>query len=202
MRLGCTAYTLLQFVARSNRSREKSIIYSEYLRKGKSAKTVEIGCGDGSLAVLFQPKNYTGVDVSEERIESARLNHPGYAFYDYSVLSRKFEKLCKEADFFFCTAVLHHLSEKECIKLFNIILNFAKKGAVLVAMEPYRPENLWENPFSYIAAKLDEGKFVRTSREWQKLLKPFLVKTIELKGSFLWPVDGAMFRLEFKNKLK
>ncbi len=41
---------------------------------------LEIGCGTGRIASLFEPKNYVGIDVNPSALISARTNFPNHIF--------------------------------------------------------------------------------------------------------------------------
>ena len=149
------------------------------------------------MAPIFSPKVYTGIDISTDRINEALEKYPGYDFRICSIFNPEFIKFCQQTEFFFCAAVLHHFSNSECCRLFNTIKTYSPRQAVFIVLEPYRPDNFRQNPFSAIMARLDRGKYVRTKDEWLDLFGKNLKEVVYLKGKRNWPVDGAIYVLKF-----
>lgn len=82
---------------------------------------VDLGCGDLTWMnrTLAFKKDYIGIDISEEIIESNRKNYPDKTFMVKSIIMDEIPK----ADLFIIRDVIFHLSNKEIIDLFNIIKN-------------------------------------------------------------------------------
>ena len=65
-------------------------ILSPWLRKQRinavlpylKGKILDYGCGTGTLAGLCQRDLYMGIDIDEESLRTARLQHPGFRFED------------------------------------------------------------------------------------------------------------------------
>jgi len=70
---------------------------------GSASPVLEVGCGVGRLAALFQPADYVGVDINPAAIHVARGRLPDYRFglYDISL------NLPKAPTAFFYTVLLH-----------------------------------------------------------------------------------------------
>jgi SAM-dependent methyltransferase len=43
----------------------------------------DIGCGYGRLAPLFEPQNYKGFDIAAGAIAKAKMEKPGYEFFEW-----------------------------------------------------------------------------------------------------------------------
>jgi trans-aconitate methyltransferase len=185
---------------------QKTILLDEYnrhsdelLRKGgshRSARTLELGCGDGNLAEVFPPQDYVGIDSSNERVLAARRMHPAYQFAVADIRHAEPEALLSGFNFVFCHAVLHHLDDTEVGRLLDWIDRSASKPATFIALEPVLP-GFWRNPAGMILARMDDGRFVRTSQGWRNVLGDRLKSVIEIKSTWRWPVSGEAYVLRF-----
>ena len=92
---------------------EPSPIVGEVLERfgiPKSAKILEIGCGEGRDAIALMQSGYNvlATDVSPAAIEYARNRFPGYG-EQFRVLDCLKESLCEKFDFLYAIAVVHML---------------------------------------------------------------------------------------------
>ena len=101
----------------------------------KSFSLLDVGCGYGEL-VKYLPKNlkykYTGIDIVEEMINSAKQNHENQncKFYLKDIL-----RISQKYDFIICNGIFtlkNNVSEKKMqefvIKCINIFNKFSKIG--------------------------------------------------------------------------
>ena len=101
----------------------------------------------------------------------------------------------KNADFIFCHAMLHHLNDAECAGLIERVGSYARKPATMIMLEPIL-DPWWLNPPGHILAKMDDGKYVRTSGQYKAILG-----TLDsVQGMSLlprWPVRGEAYTKRF-----
>lgn len=105
-------------------------------------KVLDLGCGNGKLAELFQEKpiKYVGCDNSEELLKIARQKYPDREFVLTDGIKMPFAD--NEFDRIFCLAVLHHIPGGELREKFlREIFRVLKKGGSLV-ISSWR---LWPN---------------------------------------------------------
>ncbi|MEQ1918522.1 MAG: class I SAM-dependent methyltransferase [Elusimicrobiota bacterium] len=138
---------------------------------GRAApRVLELACGGGSLAGIFPPDIYLGIDASTERVKAARLNHPEHHFEACDVTSPGFDAHIAGADFIFCHGLLHHIDDASCRALVLKSQRLAKKPATFVVIEPLLAAP-WENPGGYLVAKMDEGYFFRTAEGYRDFFR-------------------------------
>lgn len=137
--------------------------------RGGGPRVLELACGLGSLAELFPPEAYLGVDSSGGRVAAARAAHPGWRFETLDVTSPGFDRLLEGSSFVFCHGLLHHLGDRECRELIGRVRRSCPRPAAFVALEPLLPEPAWRNPPGWLLMKMDEGRFVRGSAGYRAL---------------------------------
>lgn len=74
----------------------------------------EIGCGTGRLASIFSHAVYTGVDISENSLQEAANNYPGYLFKQVSVNGPY-----PAADTYLFYTVMLHLEDVQVFDFFS-----------------------------------------------------------------------------------
>jgi len=145
---------------------------------------VEIGCGTGLLAPKFVNLGvrYVGLDISNERIETAKQTEPRARFYCVNVANNEINL---DIDFRFSImhGVLHHLNDKEV----RDILHFLRQRncELFAAMEPTRPKQTWSEILGTLYCYLDEGDYIRSMNEYRELFRNDDNLTME---SYKWPL--------------
>jgi SAM-dependent methyltransferase len=161
-----------------------------------SLSVLELACGIGNLADLFSPEIYLGIDIAADRITVAQKEHPEYRFQVCDSTSLEFKKLVKDFDFIFCHGLLHHLGDQQCRALLDGIRFLAKKPTTLVGIEPILPLS-WQNPFGFLLAKLDQGRYIRRPQGYRQLFGDCLLRTEELNFFPRWPVREQAYIVKF-----
>ena len=138
----------------------------------KDKKVLDFGCGTGTNARIFEPKDYTGVDIDLDRIELAQELNPKYNFEQ--IKDEKIDLPDESQDYIFICGVLHHISDEvinKYIKEFKRILKH--KGSLLIFEPADFPE--WKIS-SKLMILLDDGEYIRKEKEYFDLFKDFKVK--------------------------
>ncbi len=52
----------------------------KFLEMWKGKKVLDVACGWGRFADMFEPENYLGIDFSQKMIEKARQKYPNHKF--------------------------------------------------------------------------------------------------------------------------
>lgn len=96
-------------------------------------KILEVGCGRGIDAHLYDSKEYTGVDISPELIDCARRNNPKHTFTLMSASKLRFPD--NYFNVVFCKSLLEHLpSELILGDVYSEMLRVSK-GKVIIAWD-------------------------------------------------------------------
>lgn len=103
-----------------------------------SGKVLDAGCGFGRMAPLFDPKLYTGVDISPHLLTIARQDNSSYKFMQENLKYLPFKD--KEFDFAFCISIrqmiLGNLGIEEWQTIENELKRVANKVILLEYEEP------------------------------------------------------------------
>ncbi|MBU0548698.1 MAG: class I SAM-dependent methyltransferase [Candidatus Omnitrophica bacterium] len=188
-------YKKLQVFVHHDHKEQKNILLRElnngHLSEAKSS-VLELACGGGNFAQIFPIECYTGIDLMPDRIAAARRDNAGYNFEVVNINGPRATELIKRANFIFCHGLLHHLNDQECRDLIKSVKQFSRKPSLFIVMEPILP-NRWFNPLGFLIAKLDQGKYVRTTGEYLNLFSVNDLRIKRLRFFFRWPVDMEVY---------
>jgi ubiquinone/menaquinone biosynthesis C-methylase UbiE len=125
---------------------------------------LDIGCGTGDFASLFDKKEYLGIDINKDYISYARKKYP-HSFVSGDAVEYNFDLRSFDASIFIST--LHHLSDDQAKKLFAKIIDLTKKIIIIVDLNPET------SFFKKMLIKLDRGDYIRTTQQKISLLSGF-----------------------------
>lgn len=163
-------------------------ILRENVSKIKFNKVLDLGCGVGSLCVLYSFKKYLGIDNDLSSIECAKRIHPKYVFLlgDATALISK-----KKFDLIMIVGVLHHLSDdqvRKTLKVIDLILTRTGKVIIIEAIPPIFKFNIVGRFLRW----MDRGHFVRKVTDYGLLIgKRFKIEKKQTK--FGGVVDYGFF---------
>lgn len=102
----------------------------ELLHSPAGSRVADLGCGNGNLTVKLAERGYnvTGIDDSEEMLETAKRKHSDIEFIKGNALDFKIEP----CDAIFSNAVLHWIDKEKHQSLLNNIASNIKKGGEFV----------------------------------------------------------------------
>jgi SAM-dependent methyltransferase len=137
------------------------------VRDGLGApRVLDLGCGAGEYAELFDPAHYLGMDIDAGYIEFARSRHPKHSFACADVTTWSGE--AGGFDLVLVNGVLHHLADAEATSFLRNAHRLTRPGGTLLVIEDVRLE-----PPSFAARVvhfLDYGDHIRTLPRWQALV--------------------------------
>lgn len=137
----------------------------------KYKRIFDMGCGTGNLIKHTNPMEYTGWDVNGEFIKLAKKKYGEnrYKFCKKDIINDPFP--AKNVDYAIIINVLHHLTDKEVVKVFNKVKGW-KKAPVFIIVES-RPLGL----IGWILERLDAGSnFRKFSKINNMINEKFLIK--------------------------
>ena len=141
--------------------------FSNYL-KCTDKKIIEIGCSTGFCAneiIDMKNNNYTGVDIERNYIEQAKKLFPDGNWICQDARNLSFND--NTFDIVIFNGVVHHMDDdlfKGCLKEVKRIV---KGSGVILISEPVFN---YKDILSTLFLKLDRGKYIRKSEEYEKLV--------------------------------
>lgn len=146
----------------------------------KNEKILDAGCGTGILSTFFPNAIYTGIDLDKKLISFAKEKYKKN-FLVMSIDQLKFP--INTFDKIIIVGVIHHLNDKVTKQAFDEIKKVLKVGGKILVIEAI-PPILKYNLIGQLLRHHDEGDFVRTLDEYEKLFKSKfdVIKKYEQKG--------------------
>lgn len=150
-------------------------------------RVLDVGCGPGTNAPLFQNMSYLGLDINPEYIENARRRHGG-EFVVADVTQYEVEP-GHRFDFILVNSFLHHIDDASTERLLlhlKTLLTSDGHVHMMELVEPDRPG------IARWLARHDRGKFARPLSRWQQIFSyhfaPAVVEpyTLAAFGVPLW----------------
>ena len=135
-------------------------------RIGKqNCSVLDVGCGPGSNADLFEGWDYLGIDHNPDYIQLARSKYPSMEFRtgdatDLGLNGQTFELVL-------INSLLHHLNDDECKRLFNGLRPLLATDAKLILQEPIIPRR--SERLRWFLMEQDRGDHFRTVEGWKQL---------------------------------
>lgn len=155
-------------------SQETLINFVKDLHLKKGDKILDIGCGPADiLAYMPDDIDYTGFDNNPEYIKSATKIYgtKGRFFCESADADLCAKGIIKEEyfDFVLVLNTIHHLSDTQTIKMFEIAKKSMITGGKLVTVDGCFTKN--QSFIKKIILKMDRGKYVRKDRDYLRLAR-------------------------------
>ena len=128
-------------------------------------RVLDLGCGTGEFASLFEAAGYLGVDLHPGYLRFAARAHPQHRFLCADVLAWPGDG--RSFDLVLTNGVLHHHDDASARSFLEAALRHTRPGGWLVVIED---THLPRRPASSLVHALDEGSFVRTPDAWMRLV--------------------------------
>lgn len=139
----------------------------------KNKRTLDVGCGTGEHSILFNPKQYYGIDISKKYINSAKKKFKGN-FFVMNAQHLKFPD--KSFDSILIFGVIHHLSDKVCDNMLKEVKRVSKNKAKILVIEDIPTKSKF-NIIGRVMQYFDSGSKIRKTRSYRKILsKHFQIK--------------------------
>lgn len=132
---------------------------------------LDYGCGTGNFSGIFEKEKYLGIDINKNFISYAKLKYSEYNFLTLDQIKNNtfnFEK----RDCILINGVLHHISDENITKCFDLIKQVSKKNAQILILEPTKPLSVFT--LDFIQKILDLGINIKSSFEYEQLLKKYI----------------------------
>lgn len=141
----------------------------------RAGRVLELGCGPGTNAHLFDPQGYVGIDLSPHYVEAARRRHRGrFVCGDAADFHLPDES---PFDRVFINSLLHHLRDDQVESLLAKAAAALAPDGRLHVLDLSLPE---EPSVARFLARADRGGFARPLTAWEThLARHFATETLE-----------------------
>ena len=186
MRLSPRYYDRLQdFVHQSYMPVIESI--QPFLQLKVGSPVLEVGCGTGQLAkrMIAAGYQYSGVEPDPQRVAHAQELCSDGQFIVSTGEDLDLSRL-PGVDRAYIHGVLHHMDDDQCSITIEHLMSVP--GMRLMIIEPFLPGQIWRQPLGYLLGKMDEGDYVRSQADYERLCGPWLVSSQIRSLMPRWPV--------------
>ena len=160
-----------------------------FYTEGRSV--LDFGSGIGTNSVLFNPKDYIGVDVDKSRVLESKHEFPSHRFQEISYISNEDGQLPfedKSFDIIFISLCLHHIDSSNCKVLFKEFRRLLKVDGFIIGIEPVVTSNKLSNIFMNL---IDGGDHIIGYDDYHKMYlsesyETTTINSVTTFGYHLW----------------
>jgi ubiquinone/menaquinone biosynthesis C-methylase UbiE len=135
------------------------------LRLGQGLRCLDLGCGPGAFADLFEKDDYVGVDMNRRYIEHARRSrHGAFVVGD----ARKLELPDRRFDQVLIFGLLHHLPDEDVEAVLAECRRVLEPGGRVLAIEDI-PAVSRLNLIGHLIHSVENGEHIRPPEEYKRL---------------------------------
>ena len=150
-------------------------------------RVLDVGCGPGTNAPLFQNISYLGIDINPKYIDNARRRYKG----DFVVadVTKYHADSGSRFDFILVNSILHHIDTLATERILSHLHQLLTPDGHVHMLELVLPDS---PGIARMLAKHDRGKFARAQTEWVEIFSrhfaPVVVEpySISALGVPLW----------------
>jgi SAM-dependent methyltransferase len=129
-------------------------------------RVLDVGCGTGEFAPLFDAGGYVGVDVCEPYVRFARHRSPRHRFECADATTWAWSG--PPFDLVLVNGVLHHLDDPTSRAVLRAAAAHGRAGAKLLVIEDVERGDAGVG--TRLVHRLDHGQFIRTPGDWEALV--------------------------------
>ncbi len=156
-----------------------------------SVHVLDVGCGVGDYAGVFERAAYRGIDLDAHYIAAARRErHGSNATFEVGD-ARALPFADGQFDYCISVGLYHHLADAAVVASLRDALRVSAPGNVLVFDAIFPPRGNW---IGYALRRLDRGKHVRFLPEYEGLLRSHF-QPAEIRAERAGLLDYIFFRL-------
>jgi ubiquinone/menaquinone biosynthesis C-methylase UbiE len=143
--------------------------YAEEFLQAKAGMTMlDVGCGQAPILDYLPDLVYTGMDLNEKHIATARQRYGDKGRFIVGDVSRDLNQQNETFDLINVSAVLHHLSDDEAKSLFRALRPLMKpRGRIVTLDAVWLPK---QRAIARFLNRLDSGMNIRTPEGYVSLL--------------------------------
>lgn len=183
-------YSIFQNLTGASRARIDTL---QKLQIRTEDRILDIGCGPADILEFLPTKvSYTGFDTNKNYINSAKKKYKNRGYFFHGTIDNDLidnDKLgSNKYDLVFAFGILHHLSDEQVLRLFELARSVLIKGGRLISLDGCYTKK--QQSIAKLLLKLDRGDFVRTEKEYVALASYYFT---EVRTE----VSAAMLRIPY-----
>lgn len=151
--------------------RLRKLMTRDYLTASPGDRILDIGCGTADILAHLPPVDYTGYDLSQSYIMSARRQFADRGRFICEAIDQVNLVNPGQYDWVLAFGVLHHLDDAEARKLFEIGRTALKPGGRMLTIDGVLGTG--HSPMADWLISHDRGKNIRTEEAYTALARPF-----------------------------
>lgn len=164
-----TIYTLFAKLSGSDQGLTRFV--KDYIKPDKKNKLLDIGCGPANIINYLPDIDYTGFDISESYIKSAREKYGNKGKFFCTAISPDIINEEKVYDIAIASGVIHHLTDDKTKDLFGLAYKVLKHGGKLITLDGCYVEK--QSAIKKFILSQDRGKYVRTEKAYKELANTY-----------------------------
>jgi len=160
-------YTAFQKVVGSPRVRRELV--DTYVRPRPGLRVFDVGCGPGDLVEYLPGAEYTGTDLSEAYIGSAKRRFGDCGRYYVGRVDELDANELGEFDVVIAKSLLHHIDEDEALHLFEVASRLLAAGGRLITLDAAYTSDM--SRASRFVVSRDRGQSILSPEGYEKLAR-------------------------------
>lgn len=177
-------YSGLQRILGAPQLRQQLV--DRYVRPRPGARVLDIGCGTAEIVNSLGDVEYVGYDPSPAYIEAARsrTGSESAEFHVGGVDNVDGEALAGRFDTVLALGVLHHITDREASRLFELARQALTQGGRVLTIDPALEDD--QNRIARFLIRNDRGEHVRTPQGYREIARSvFPVAKCEVRHDLL-----------------
>lgn len=163
------AYSLFASLSGSHQGLTRFV--KEYIKPRQEDKLLDIGCGPANIITYLPDVDYTGFDISESYIESAKNKYGDKGKFFCTKIKPDVIEEENQYDIAIASGVIHHLTDEEALDLFALAQKVLKPGSRLITLDGCYTEK--QSFITKFILSQDRGNYVRVEKEYKKLASTY-----------------------------
>lgn len=138
---------------------------------GIGGMVIDVGCGTGTYAGLFDPGRYIGIDIDPRYVSAAARRWRGHQFSQMDATAMRFEDGTFAAGLL--AGVVHHLDDRLALSVLLELRRVICRGGKLMFLD--QTHSPASNPVGCMINRMDKGDRIRCLADYRALVSAYFV---------------------------